>query len=66
MVGLEQKKDHEISSGIRLPSSGIHVFTRSVSRFNKTKLWTVEEDFFNLVLRDAMFDDQLVHYVREP
>ena len=66
MVGFVKKKDNEISSGIRLSSSGIHVFTRSVPCFNKAKLWTVEEDFFNLILRDAMFDDQLFHYVREP
>jgi hypothetical protein len=66
MVGFVQKKDNEISSGIRLPSSRIHVFTRSVSILNKAKLWMVEEDFLNLILRDAMFDDQLFHYVREP
>ena len=66
MVGFVKKKDDEISSRIRLSSRGIHVFTRSVPSFNKAKLWTVKEDFFNLILRDAMLDDQLVHYVREP
>ena len=50
MVGFVKKKDNEISSGIRLSSSGIHVFTRSVPSFNKAKLRTVEEDFFNLHL----------------
>ena len=38
MVGFVKKKDNKISSGIRLSSSGIHVFTRSVPSFNKTKL----------------------------
>jgi len=66
MVGFVKKKDDEISSRIRLSSRGIHVFTRSVPSFNKAKLWTIEEDFFNLILRDAMFDDQLFYYVREP
>src|SRR5262245_14103424 len=66
MVRFMQKKDHQISSGIRLATGDIHVFTRSVSCLNKAKLRAIEEEFFNLVLCDVMLDDQLFDYVRQP
>ena len=32
MVGFVKKEDNEISLGIRLSASGIHVFTKSVPK----------------------------------
>jgi hypothetical protein len=60
------KENNQVPACIRLSSSGVHVFTCSMSQFDKSVTWTIEEHIFNFILSDVVLDSQLLYYVGKP